>query len=399
MPLLERAWQTAVSEGMDPEEAAQAVADPLEHALSSAVEQTGEALLSELDRISAAMLAEHRRLRKRFERRLERVWGKPLDLLYMMLVACQELGDDYNQTNRPQAIESNDIRFEALVTLHARACLVASAIFALLRTGHAMAARAHWRTLHEIAVVAAVLAEGDNELSNRYLFHSKVEAYEDALIDEKFRERTQREPWERDELEALRESYDEALRQYSTKFKRPWAWASGLTHPDPPTFRRIEELSGLDHLRPDYRTASHLVHAGSSGTSFVRRRRGDRSYLLAGPTNQFLVEPGHGMAVSILQITSTLVIHGHSQAGPIALSTLNALQLLTDRIGEEFVAASDELEELEARYQRVASRGSVSLGVFLVRQWFEMIRWSITRRVQGKRAELVRSWKNLKRSV
>ncbi len=269
------------------------------------------------------MLAEHRRLRERFERRLERVWGKPLDLLYMMLVACQELGDEYNQANRPQAVESNDIRFEALVALHARACLVASAIFALLRTGHAMAARAHWRTLYEIAVVAAVLAEGDNELSNRYLLHSKVEAYEDALLDEEFRERTRREPLEQDELEALRELHDEALGQYGTKFKRPWAWASELTHPDPPTFRRIEELSGLDHLRPDYRTASHLVHAGSSGTSFVRRRRGDRSYLLAGPTNQYLVEPGHGMAVSILQITSALVVHRHSQAGPIALSTLN----------------------------------------------------------------------------
>ncbi len=35
MPLLERAWQTAVSKGMDPEEAAQAVADALEHALPS----------------------------------------------------------------------------------------------------------------------------------------------------------------------------------------------------------------------------------------------------------------------------------------------------------------------------------------------------------------------------
>ena len=83
----------------------------------------------------------------------------------------------------------------------------------------------------------------------------------------------------------------------------------------------------------------------------------------------------------------------------MALVALRALQRLTERIGEEFVAASYDLEELEGSYQRAASRGALSLRVFLLNQWLRMTRWTITRWLQGKAGELTRSWNNMRRST
>lgn len=68
---------------------------------------------------------------------------------------------------------------------------------ALLR---AQGARARWRTLHELAVVSAILGTGDDELSERLLLHAAAEAYEDARLHEKHRSRTGREPLSPDEV-------------------------------------------------------------------------------------------------------------------------------------------------------------------------------------------------------
>ena len=107
-------------------------------------------------------------------------------------MCSQELGESFNVADRPAAVDDQDHRFEALVLVHARACLVVSEIHALLRTGHAYDARARWRTLHELSVVASVLGEGDGALANRFLVHGVVERYQDARLHELNRERTGR---------------------------------------------------------------------------------------------------------------------------------------------------------------------------------------------------------------
>lgn len=148
-----------------------------------------------LRRDAPAMLREHARLRRGFERRIEWVWGEALDLLYQLIVVCEEAGADINEVRRPSAAESNDHRFEALISVHARACATASEIHALLRTGHARGAYARWRTLHELAVVAMLLGKGDRDLSRRFLIHAAVEEYRDLQRDEEHRERNPGVGW------------------------------------------------------------------------------------------------------------------------------------------------------------------------------------------------------------
>jgi hypothetical protein len=69
---------------------------------------------------------------------------------------------------------------------HAKGVLTASEILVLLRTGHSTAAMARWRTLHEAAVTAYVLAPEDEETARRYLTHRVVESYRAQSDYERF---------------------------------------------------------------------------------------------------------------------------------------------------------------------------------------------------------------------
>lgn len=80
-----------------------------------------------------------------------------------------------------QQRNGSDPKLVALTLLHARACLVASEVQSLLRSGHAAGAQARWRTLHELAVIAFVLGNHDRDISERFLQHRQVERHKDAL--------------------------------------------------------------------------------------------------------------------------------------------------------------------------------------------------------------------------
>jgi hypothetical protein len=69
------------------------------------------------------------------------IWGEALDALYALYVVAVEAAEDYFSRTRSQAVE-DDIVWEALLRIQARACHVASEIQALLRSGHAEGAQA-----------------------------------------------------------------------------------------------------------------------------------------------------------------------------------------------------------------------------------------------------------------
>jgi hypothetical protein len=57
-----------------------------------------------------------------------------------------------------------------------RACQVTDEIACLLENGFADGAMARWRTLHEIAMVAAVISQHGEAIAERYLAHQFVES-------------------------------------------------------------------------------------------------------------------------------------------------------------------------------------------------------------------------------
>lgn len=87
-----------------------------------------------------------------------------------------ESGRWVNESLRPAAVTRQDQKFEALIRLHGKAVMTAREVFVLLRSGFSTGALARWRTLHEVWVIFLLLADGDEELSRRYLVHEVVES-------------------------------------------------------------------------------------------------------------------------------------------------------------------------------------------------------------------------------
>jgi hypothetical protein len=143
-------------------------------------DQATRRVVAELLRLAPKMLRQNRRMRRRFERRLMLRWKRPLRLYEMVMVAATEAGAVFNEKHRPVAAEENDLVFESLIQIHARASRIASEVLALLRTGHADGAHTRWRTLHELAVVSYIISEHGPDIAERYLLHRFVQNAKDA---------------------------------------------------------------------------------------------------------------------------------------------------------------------------------------------------------------------------
>ena len=296
------------------------------------------------------MIREHARFRRRFERNLQKRWSPALNLYYAVYVACEEVGSEYADRNRATAVADRDFRFEALVRLHARACTVASEIFALLRTGHALGASARARTLHEIAVTGYVLAAGTVADAERYLLHEVAERWKRARQYQAVAARLGEEPLSSEKMAEIERSLDVLVDRFGSQFTRPYGWAVPIVGQPRPTFRDLENHVGLDHLRPYYQWFSESVHAGARAAHEIVQHRGPHAVLLAGASNAGLWDPAQVAMLSLFQMTATLVL---SATRPAAddLVAVTAISELRDLAVEAFGEADRKLARDEAAIQ------------------------------------------------
>jgi hypothetical protein len=89
--------------------------------------------------------------------------------------------------------------------------------------------------------------------------------------------------------------------------------------------------------------ASHNVHANPKGVFFKLGILAESQVLLAGPSDAGLADPGHGTALSLLNVTGALV---GVQGMPPIDSTVALLMLvqLSAEIGESFGEAHERLQ-------------------------------------------------------
>jgi hypothetical protein len=322
----------------------------IEEAVPDAITEAAKPIAGELKRTSYRMVLEHQAIRRGFEARLAHRWLDALVLYESVLVASQEMGSEFAQHHRDGAVEEQDLVFEALVRLQARACLTASEILSLLRSGYPFGAHARWRTLHELAVVAGLIARSGREVAERYLLHQGIQEAKDADDYQKYAERLGYEPFREDEMQAHRKLWAELIERFGRPFKNPYGWAVPLFEGNSdPKFRDLEKLAGLDHLRPHYGWASHRVHAGAKGAALNIVSRGPESAYLTGPTNAGLADPGHGALISLLQVTTDLILFGRPSAegSPHVTAMVTALAQLVDEAGDEFLRVHREIEAEE----------------------------------------------------
>jgi hypothetical protein len=353
----------ALDRGLD-EDAAMALAgEAFSKALDEALDKDVPRVTEKLIRTAPRMLRWHRRRQRAFERRLRKEWGKALDLYYAVGVAAEEAGATFDRTHRPSAAEHQDFVFEALTGLHARACRTAFEVHRLLSSGFPKGALSRCRTLHELAVTSIVIAEHGREaaysdLAERFLLHEGVMGYRDALVYQENCKTLGYEPFSDQNMAEMKRGHDILIQRYGPAFGKPYGWASCLEH-SPSTFRDLEGIAELTHMRSHYRWANHEVHSDAKGSALNVYERGAVAYRSSGVTNTGLAEPGHLALISMHQCTVYLLTRGTYRLSPRDLLALMAMEALVERSGEAFGAAQLSIDQAEDLLQeKQASRRS-----------------------------------------
>jgi hypothetical protein len=315
-----------------------------ERAMEVAIDAGVEAYLNLVEANGQQWVADSEKYHREFADRLAERWGQGLDLCELVRQLSLETGAEYHAGHR----EDEDVRHDVLARLHARACLIAGEILALLRLGYASGAHARWRALHEVAVIAWFLADGDEELARRYREYEHVESLAATRDYQRNAEALGYEPLLPEEIEEMEATVEDLCRSYGPLFKKRYGWsAQHFGHA--PAFREIEEAVDLGHLRSYYRMASHPIHAGPKGITFDIGLMDQARVMLAGPSNAGLADPGHAMCISLSQVTTAFL---NQTPGVRHIVTLRVLLELTDRAGDALIAAHRKLEEDEEGIDR-----------------------------------------------
>jgi hypothetical protein len=320
------------------------IRETIENLIPQVAPELAEIILKTLKKSFGSFKTYHKKHIKSFYKGMEKEWGNPIDLLEMFCLLATEAGGDFNNQFRPLAAKDNNFVIDVLTRLHARSCQITSEIILLLRNGFADGAHARWRTLHEITSIGYFIAKHGNDVAERYLCHTAIEAHKAAIIYQKYCEALGYQRLTEEELMEIREKYLHYINKFGLSYKNPHGWASAALAKDHPTIADIESDVGLAHMRPYYKMASHNVHANPEGIFFklgLIPESGD--ILLTGPSNLGLPDPGHSTAISLLQITTTLLFSSAMNLDRMVI--LMILINLEREIGEAFYCADKSLKE------------------------------------------------------
>jgi len=313
----------------------------------ASTDDLSQKILADLKRKWPAEARRQRRQWAGFSKRLYERWRLPIEGLKMLLTISREFGARMNEEIRvSKELKSRRDLVEVLTRSHARACQITEEVICLLGAGFADGAMGRWRTLHEIAVIASFIGAHGDDLAERYSLHQIVESKRAADDYENFRVRLGREPLKASEIKKLQESFEALGQRFGRDFLTPYGWAAHHLRMGRPKFRDIEEAARIDHLRPYYRLASHSVHANPKGIFFQLGLLRESQILLSGPSNAGLVDPGHGTAISLAQVSVAL---GNLQTTIDNVVALKIILQLVDEVGEAFAEAQAKLENDTAR--------------------------------------------------
>lgn len=292
-----------------------------------------------------------------FQERLEGRWSDPLNGLRMLLTVAREWGQDAHKPKKLRRAK-NKLQREMLLRLHVRACQVTDEIICLLENGFADGAMARWRTLHELAVVAAVISRHGEAIARRYLDHQAIESrramnkYNNSSTLLGYR------PLPEKSVRRIERSYKSAIARYGTDFDADFGWATLHLQKKRVTFADLEAEAGRADMRSYYQMGNDNVHAGVKSL-FVRLGLMDNfDGLLSGRSNAGLTEPGQNAAHTLTQL-SVLVCLTEATFDNIVIA--DVMRLLRNQIPTSFFRAERRLRQDEKGFKALEAENHSKL--------------------------------------
>jgi len=337
---LEAISKTIEESGVDLTE--EEIEDIAAKAVQEALPKVIEDIHRELHRDAPEMLFWRRRFGRGFRERLLHRWQAGFDLLEMLGVICLETGEIIVR-DTPQGLdESERPRFEALMRLHARACLTFEEIVCLLKNGYADGALARWRALHEIATVAMFIAESPVEVSIRFLEHRHIECWGRMQKYQEYSERCGFPPYSKEEMDNAKAVAESLKERHGKGYAGDYGWATISVQGSKPTFAEIESRVGVDHLRPYYKWACERIHASCNGLYRTLGLMNEEDVMLAGPSDAGLADPAQLAAISLLH--ATRACHVNLSDIDLVVASCVAGKVMT-KVCDTFARIQQELEE------------------------------------------------------
>ena len=327
--------------------------DKLPKIFLKGVRDSAKIILRSLDKDWEAQKAHDRLRMNQFRQNLEGRWGSAFDILRMMYTISIEIGGEVAKRWRRPTKTQGELR-HVLLHLHARACQVTNEIICLMENGLADGAMARWRTLHEIRVVASLIAAHGNDLAIRYLAHEAVEA---KRAMDRFMicyEALGYAPLSKREIKAIENDYAAALAAFGDNFGSQYGWAVHHLEMKKPRFDDLEVAAGQVAMRSHYHMASYNVHASTNGIAFrLGLMKGGGITALAGASNAGFVEPAQNTGQALLEVTSLLLSRNWRFDELVEMDILVSLR---DRLPSALERANRELER--AHREELKSRRS-----------------------------------------
>jgi hypothetical protein len=331
-------------------------------ALHGVLDEFAPRIARDLIRREPRMLRQHRRINRGFERQLRKHWGKALDRFYAIVVCAEEVGHELHRAHRKAVAEEYDPVFEALIGLYARAGRIAREVHHLLSGGFSFGALARSRTLHELAVITIVIAdygreENHADLADRFLQHATIARYTDAKQYQENCEALGREPLSAEDIAFMEQQHDLLIERYGRAYREPYGWATGVDgRSSAPTFRDLERLVDLSHLRWHYRQQSHEVHADATGWEANVLEHNGTTYLTTDRVDFGLAEPAHLALVSLHQCAASLFGGTQGDVRTEDVLALKAMAHLVNDAGDVLVGAEEAMLRTDKRRKRRRSR-------------------------------------------
>lgn len=313
----------------------------LREVLGGRLSASAQELLAELEENRESTFDEREESRSDFEDRLRRRWRIPFELLQQIVDVSEALGTDiYREISSEQ--EELPATLDALVGLHVRGCRVAREVQCLLQGGFPSGALSRWRTLYELSVVAAFLAEHGDEVAERYLLHSIHMTRKDVRQYKEYCDALGFEPVESSVVERLSAQEDELRERFGSEFLSDYGWAAEALDNPRPGMVDLAASVDLQHLRPFTNLANHMVHAGSKGLTWSIGTPDESLNLHSGATNYGLADPGQLTGHSLTLLTATLV----TQSPDVErLVYCHALERLSEKAARAFATVQRRIEE------------------------------------------------------
>jgi hypothetical protein len=273
-------------------------------------------------------------------------WKNGIDHLERLFKISAEAGG--KQLGKLQSLPdyNTNLKYSALLKVHARTIQIANEILLLLKSGSTDGANARWRALYELSVVSFVLCENGSAVSERYIEHEVVKRYRNAKEYQADCELLGYSPPSKEQLEQLEKQAKAVCDKYTDNFAVDYGWIPSSILPKR-SYREIEAYAKLNKLHPFYALSSDAVHSSSNGffsMGLMPEKQPD--VLVIGSRDYGLADLLQNSAISLGQINACLLALSPDFENILSMNIIN---LYTQEICTGVIRVHQLQKEIKAQ--------------------------------------------------